>query len=81
MYLSIVVLLLITCIYTVLGKLAELLTLLLLSEKSDSTARNNPNAQELLFPFAGGLAAVIYTDTLQTAVMTIGAIILCIISK
>ncbi len=29
----------------------------------------------------GGLAAVIYTDTLQTVVMTIGAFILCIMSK
>ena len=37
--------------------------------------------QGLHFFNIGGLAAVIYTDTFQTAVMTIGAIVLTIMGK
>ena len=35
----------------------------------------------LLYFSVGGLAAVIYTDALQTAIMVIGAFILMILSK
>ena len=35
----------------------------------------------ITFLIIGGLAAVIYTDTFQTAVMTIGAIVLTVMGK
>lgn len=35
----------------------------------------------LLFVLTGGLAAVIFTDALQTVIMTVGAVVLAVISK
>ena len=35
----------------------------------------------IVFPFVGGLRAVMFTDTLQTLVLVIGAITVCIMCK